>query len=111
MSFGRWATRYFEFKSNAQSRCRAAGRQYAEVALARDEGSVGRACERFGRIVDLYALSSGEPVDLQNQVPGVHGRTRPSFALHAIEQLTPRPLLRGPCWVTWLLVPRDTAVA
>jgi hypothetical protein len=65
----------------------------AEVALTRDEGRVGLAGERFGRVVDLYALPSGEPVDLQNQFPGVYGRPGSSFALHAVEQFTQRDRL------------------
>jgi|GEM_PF-5259405 hypothetical protein len=48
-------------------------------ADAGDEGSGGLACERFGWVVDLYAFAGGEPIDLQDQLPGVHGRTGPSF--------------------------------
>jgi hypothetical protein len=65
----------------------------AEVSFAGDEGRVGLAGERLRRVVHLNALSSGEPVDLQDQFPGVHGRSRPSFALHAVEQLTQRDRL------------------
>lgn len=56
-----------------------------EVALAGNEGRVGLARERFGRVVGLYAFASGEPVDLQDQFPGVHGRTRSSFSLASVK--------------------------
>jgi len=43
--------------------------------------------------IDIDALAIGESVDLQHQFPGVHGRTGPSFSLHAVEQLTQRDRL------------------
>src|SRR5690606_37753272 len=65
----------------------------AEVAFAGDERRVGLAGERFGRVIDFNAFAGGESVDLQDQFPGVYGRTGPSFALHAVEQLTQRDRL------------------
>lgn len=59
-----------------------------QVALARDKRGVGLACKCFCRIGDFDAFAVGEPVDLQHQFPGVHGRTWASLLLDAVEQLT-----------------------
>ena len=44
-------------------------------------------------VLNATYFAIGEPVDLQHQFPGVHGRTRPSFSLDAVEQLTQRERL------------------
>jgi hypothetical protein len=64
-----------------------------QVALTRDKRRVGLPSKRFSRVGDIDALAIVEPVDLQHQFPGVHGRTWTSFSLDAVEQLTQRDRL------------------
>ena len=53
-------------------------------------GRTRRGDQRGIHLATIEALANGEPVGLQHQFPGVHGRTRPSCSLDAVEQLTQR---------------------